>query len=114
MAAPLTSLERAAADGWDHRDLVAVGERGGIAVGRLVAVDPHPRRLENRSELRRVRGPRRGQELTDGGGVEGVLGPPGSLAGAGEQPQPDGQVAISATPSLITTSLSAEVDVSKA
>jgi hypothetical protein len=70
----------------------------------LVAVDPQARRREYSPERRAVDRSRRRHQLTERGGVEGVVGAARRFARLGEQPQPDGQIAISATPSLMTAS----------
>jgi hypothetical protein len=70
----------------------------------LVAVHPHARRRQHGPERRTVDRSRRRHQLAERGGVEGVVGAARRFAGLGEQPQPDGQIAISATPSLMTAS----------
>jgi hypothetical protein len=47
---------------------------------------------------------RRRHQLAERGGFEGVVGAACRVARLGEQPQPDAQIAISATPSLMTAS----------
>jgi hypothetical protein len=70
----------------------------------LVAVDPHTRRREHGAERGAVDGTRRRQQLAERGGLERVVGAARRLARLREQPQPDAQIAISATPSLMTAS----------
>src|SRR5438876_733727 len=88
----------------DDRHLVAVAKRSVVTVLGLVAVDPHACRGENRPELRAVDRSRRRHQLAERGGIEGVVGAARRFTRLGEQPQPDGQIAISATPSLMTAS----------
>jgi hypothetical protein len=80
-----------AADRREDGYFVAVGESGGIAVAGLVAVDPHARAVEHRSELGAVSGARGIEELTEGRGLVPVVGTPGRLARLCEQPQPNSQ-----------------------
>jgi hypothetical protein len=70
----------------------------------LVAVDPHARGGQHGPERRAVDGSRRRHQVAERGGIEGVVGAARRFARLGEQPQPDGQIAISATPSLMTAS----------
>ena len=86
----------AAADRREHGDLVAVGERGGVAVGRLVAVDPDARAVEDLAEAVAVAGARRVEQLAEGRRREVVRGAPGGLAGRREQQQADAQLVTSA------------------
>ena len=79
-------------------------ERRVIALLRLVAVHPHARRRQHGAERRAIQGSRRRQQLSERRGVEGVVGAPRRLTRLGEQPQTDAQIAISATPSLMTAS----------
>ena len=75
-----------------------------VAVLGLVAVDPYPRRRKHGPEPLAVDRSRRRQQLTELVGLERVVGATRRLARLGEQPQPDAQIAISATPSLMTAS----------
>src|SRR5262249_54841776 len=88
----------------DHRNLVAVVKGRVVALLRLGAGYPDPSPPGHRA------GPRAGHP-TPGSpqpaprpGLEGGRGAPRRLTRLGEQPQPDAQIAISATPSLMTAS----------
>jgi hypothetical protein len=84
----------AAADGREHRDLVAVVEDGGVAGDGLVAVDPDACGVEHRGELGAVARAGMGEEVAEQrvAVVELVGGGAGRLARLREQPQPDGQL----------------------
>ena len=56
----------AAADGWEHGDLVTVGQRSARSFERLVAVHPHPRALEHGREGGPVGGPGGVEHRADG------------------------------------------------
>ena len=60
--------------------------------------------VEHGAELRAVDRSRRRHQLADRGRFERVVGATRRVARLGEQPQPDAQIAISATPSLMTAS----------
>lgn len=67
-------------------------ERCRVAVGRLVAVDPHPRALEHSGELVAVAVPREREQLSELRGVELVVGAARRFARLREQPQANGQI----------------------
>src|SRR5262245_33527642 len=85
-------MRSTAADGREDRDLVAVVERGRVAVGRLVAVHPHARPGEHRSEVVAITRPRRGEQIAELGDVELVLAAPGRLTCLREEPQANAQI----------------------
>ena len=70
----------------------------------LVTVDPDARRIEHGTEGRAVDRRRPREEFAQRRGLERIVGPARRLTRLGEQPQADAQIAISATPSLMTAS----------
>jgi hypothetical protein len=76
-------------------------EDSGVAVGGLVAVDPHAGVGEHGGEPVAVGGAQVVEQAAEGGGVAFVVRPAGRLAGLREQPDPDAQRAGPSSASML-------------